>query len=119
MVAEVLAGGPSLRLARGMIQAQLRDATEKYAEELERFEAVASGLEDEDFRRYMTFEIDRLKSIDDKAKTNLIGITVGLTVLFASQHLVGSKELKLAVGSHWGTGAFLLLIIGVVYMVRT
>jgi hypothetical protein len=114
---QLLANGPALRQARRAIQSQIEDATEGYALQAERIQHVADGLTEDDLRRYMTFEADRRKSVDDKAKTNLVGITIGVTVLFASLNVVGKQELKAAMGGYWGIVAFALLTIGVVYLV--
>ena len=68
-------------------------------------------------RRLGPFEADRRKSVDDKAKTNLVGITIGFTVLFASLGVVGKQEPNGVIGGQWRIIAFALLTIGVVYLV--
>ena len=115
-IGQVLAEGPSLRSAKRAVLKQIADASETYAQDAERLRGVADGLTEDDLRRYLTFEADRRKSIDEKARANLIAITVGFTVLLASLNFVGKSELKAPLGGWWGTLSFSLLVLGVVYL---
>jgi hypothetical protein len=116
IVEQILADGPALRQARRAIQSHIEDATDRSALDAERLQHVADGLTEDDIRRYMTIEMDRRKSVEDKAKINLLGITIAVTVLFASPNFVGKKELNAAMGGLWGIGALALLTIGVGYL---
>lgn len=115
-VEQVLAEGPLLKTARRAILAQLANPEESYFREAEDLKPVAYGLSEEDVRRYLTFETERRKSIDEKAKANLVAITVGFTVLVASLNFIGRSELKASLTGKWGIVSFLLLALGVIYL---
>jgi hypothetical protein len=116
-VGQLLAEGPSLRRAKRAILQQIAEATKMYAQEIDRLRPIADGVTDDDLRRYMSFEAERRKSIDEKAKANLVAITIGFTVLLASLNFIGKNELKAPLGGWWATLSFLLLISGVVYLI--
>lgn len=116
VVGHVLAEGPSLRISKRVILKQIADASDTYAQEAERLRGLADGLTEDDLRRYINFESERRKSIEDKAKSNLVAITVGFTVLVASLNFVGKDELKAPLSGRWAILSFLLLVLGVVYL---
>lgn len=114
---QLLGEGPALRKARRAILHQIEEATNNYSDEAERLKDIAEGLTLDDVRRFVTFEVERRKSIEDKAKANLVAITIGFTVLFASLSFVGKKELDVAAGGPWAVSSFVFLIIGVSYLI--
>ncbi len=114
---QVLAEGPSLRSAKRAIAKQMATASDTYAQGAESLRKVADGLTEDDLRRYVISEAERRKSIEDKAKANLVAITVGFTVLLASLNFVGKDELRSPLSGWWGTLSFLLLVLGIVYLI--
>lgn len=116
-IEELFAEGPSLRRAKRTVLHQIDNANTEYDQETERLRPIADGLSEDDLRRYVNFEAERRKSVDEKAKANLVAITIGFTVLFSSLNFVGKNEWKAPLAGWWGTSSFALLILGVVYLV--
>lgn len=116
-VEQLLAEGPSLRKARRAVLKQIDDATDAYGQETARLTKIADSLTDDDLRDCMGFEEGRRKLIDERAKANLVAITIGLTVLLGSLNFVGKTEFKATLAGPWGIVAFGLLVSGVVYLI--
>jgi hypothetical protein len=116
VIGQVLAEGPSLRSARRTILQEIADATKIYGKEIDRLRPVADGLTADDLRRYTTFDAERRRSVDDKARANLVSITVGFTVLLVGLNVVGKSELKAPMEGWWGILFLALFMLGVVYL---
>ena len=116
VIGELLADGPALGKARRIVLHQIEKAFDNYSDETESLQDIAKGLTLEDVWRYVAFEVERRKSIDDKAKANLVAITIGFAVVFASLNFVGTKKSDV-VGGLWEISAFVLLILGVCYLI--
>jgi hypothetical protein len=112
----LLAGGPASRTAATIITRELNQARGAFEEEMARLTPIADGLQLEDVRRYMTAEAERRKGIDDKAKSNLMAITLSITVLLGGLNSVGKNELAPATSNLWSSLALGLLILGVAYL---
>jgi hypothetical protein len=117
IIGQLLAEGPALRQARRAVLHQIEEATNNYSDEAERLQNIAEGLTLDDLRRYVSFDMERRKSIEDKAKANLLAITIGFTVLFASLNVVGKRAWDVAVGRPWTVSSFIFLTIGVSYLI--
>lgn len=112
----LLAEWPSSRRASILITRDLNRARESFDEELVRLTSIADGLDMDDVRRYTAAEAERRKGVDDKAKSNLMAITLGITVLLGGLNSVGRTELRSTTTGPWGAISLLLLIGGVAYL---
>jgi hypothetical protein len=104
--------------ARRKILKQITDSDCAYPDEAGALQGVAESLTIDDIKRHLTFEAERRKSIEDKAKANLIAITIGFTVLFAGLTFFQTKQasdLLSTSGARFLSG--MMLVAGVVYMI--
>lgn len=115
-ISTLLAGGPSSRRAAIIINTELNQARDSFDEEMARLTPIADGLKPEDVLRYTTAEAERRKGIDDKAKSNLMAITLSITVLLGGLNSVGRNELAPTTAGLWGALSLFLLILGVAYL---
>ena len=112
----LLAGGPSSRRAEIVIRKEFNQARDSFDDEMVRLTPIAAGLEIEDVRRYTANETERRKGIDDKAKSNLMAITLSITLLLGGLNSVGRRELSSTTTGPWEALSLLLLILGVAYL---
>src|SRR5579864_8358127 len=80
LLEQVLVDANRLRRVR---RATLDEIEEANSPTREHLRPIAEGLTLDDLRRYVSSEDERRKSIEDKAKSNLVAITIGFPVLFA------------------------------------
>ena len=68
-----------------------------YDEECNEIAEFAQRVDGDAIRRHLDSAAQRLKSIEDKARANLLGITIGIAVLFSVFDLFAGGELAAAV----------------------
>ena len=102
--------------AEARISEEIEESKRRYQEECQQLGQFVPNLEDEVIRRHQESEGKRLKSIEDKAKANLLGITIGVAVLFAGFNLItGEGPTSLAIG--WvRIPSLILLAVAVCYL---
>lgn len=112
---QVLAETPQLYKARRFIESKIdeerRSAEERIGEHLE----VAEGLSSDSIERYEQMEHERKRSIENKAKNNLLGVTLAFSILSMGAGLWAREKWTLEGVSD---GAFLpigLMLIALVY----
>ena len=113
---ELFAEAPSLRRANRKVTQQIEQALRDYSKVAEQLRPIAEGLTLDDVRRYVASEAERRKSLEDKAKANLVAITIGFTVLFASINFFAKKESNTPIRGLWAAALFIFLMIGVCYL---
>jgi len=116
-VGQILAEGPSLSRAQKVVAARIARATTEYDQETERLRPLARGLSIEDVRKYLSAEAERRKSVEDKAKSNLVGITIGFPVVFAGLNFLTNEQIRAVVSGPWAYATLASLAIGVIYLI--
>ena len=114
LLEQVLVDANRLRRVR---RATLDEIEEANSPTREHLRPIAEGLTLDDLRRYVSSEDERRKSIEDKAKSNLVAITIGFPVLFAGLNFLVNNDARSIISGIWAIGALTLLILGVVYLI--
>jgi hypothetical protein len=70
--------------AKRRIDERLQSRLVAYEDELDRLVADLGNLTEEVLKRHETSEADRIKRVEDKAKSNLIAMSLGVPVVFAA-----------------------------------
>ena len=83
---------------RKRMEREVQASLEAYEEEEEQLRGLAAKLEESSIRRHEDAAAHRLRSIEDKARANLLSITIGVAVLFAGLDLLagGAIGVRLA-----------------------
>ena len=116
-VCQILAEGPSLPRAQKVVAARIARATTEYDQEIERLRQLARGLSIDDVRKYLSAEAERRKSVEDKAKSNLVGITIGFPIVFAGLNFLTNEQIRAVVSGPWAYATLASLAIGVIYLI--
>ena len=73
---------------RKRIEREIQASSEAYEKEEEQLRELAAKLEESSIRRHEDAAAHRLRAIEDKARVNLLSITIGVAVLFAGLDLL-------------------------------
>ena len=93
----VLLDGPAYIRAKKHLSKEVEDSTRSYDEECNEIAEFAQRVDGDAIRRHLDSAAQRLKSIEDKARANLLGITIGIAVLFSVFDLFAGGELAASV----------------------
>ena len=86
------------RAQKGLSE-EIEDSRRRYREECQEIGLFVRNLGDDAIQRHQESAAGRLKVIEDKAKANLLGITIGVAVLFSGFNLAaGGGSANLVTG---------------------
>ena len=82
------------RKANAILSEKISDSEEpdKFNIESQKLAKILRKIEDDDVRRHQDNQVKRLKSIEDKAKTNLLAVPLVVTVLYSGLELASGSE---------------------------
>lgn len=88
------------RKTRRRIEAEIQASVKAHEAEKEQLRRIAANLPEDLIRRHEVAAAQRLRAIEDKARANLLSITIGVAVLFAGLDLLagGGMGVELAGG---------------------
>ena len=90
---------PAYCKAKTQLSKQLEDSTRHYGEEFQELSKFVVDVDHDVIQRHRESAAKHLKSIEDKARTNLLGITIGIAVLFSGFNwVVGGASEPLVTG---------------------
>lgn len=112
----ILCGFPSSRKARTRIKIERAKARESFQDGIAQLSQIADKLRIEDVYRYTANEAERRRSIDEKAKSNLMAITLSITLLIGGLISGGRREPNVSTSGAWEVLTLFLLVLGVVYL---
>ena len=100
------------RIVRGKIDClESRDPVSTYRDD------GRSGLPEDVLMRHLEQELARRMEIEAKATTNVLGITVAVSVMFAGVALISSSSAGENFSAHWATWVLLApLFLGVLFL---
>ena len=96
----VLLDGPAYIRAQKCLSKEIEDSARSYDEECEELGEFAQKVGGDVIRRHQESAAQRLRSIEDKARANLLGITIGIAVLFSVFNLAAGGGLA-ALAPEW------------------
>ena len=99
---------PTYLRARAHLSQKLQDSERSYQEEYRELVKFTRNLDGDAISRHQESAAQRLRSIEDKARANLLGITIGIAVLFSGFNMVaGGGSTAMVPG--WGRAPLLFL----------
>lgn len=107
---------PACFRAEARLSEEIEKSKLRYQDECRELGQFVPNLEDEVIRRHQESEAKRLKSIEDKARANLLGITIGVAVLFAGFNLVAGEGSASLVTGWVRVPSLMLLAVAVCYL---
>ena len=78
---------PAYFRAKRRLSEEIEDAEHSYEEQCQELAQFAQQLDGHAIQRHQESAAQRLRSIEDKARSNLLGITIGIAVLFSGFNL--------------------------------
>ena len=112
----VLLDGPAYIRAKKQLSKEVEDSTRSYDEECEVIGEFAQRVDRDAIRRHQDSATQRIRSIEDKARANLLGITIGIAVLFSVFDLFAGGELAASVPEWLRTLLLFLFVVSVCYL---
>lgn len=107
---------PACFRAEAHLSKEIEDSKCRYQDECRKLGRFVPSLEDDVIERHQESEAKRLKSIEDKARANLFGITIGVVVLFSGFNLVAGEGLASLVTGWVRVPSLILLAVAVCYL---
>ena len=99
---------PAYFKAKAHLSKRIEDSRRSYADECQELGQFVPRLEDDVIRRHQESAAKRLASIEHKARANLLGITIGVAVLFSGFNLVAAEG-SITIGPGWFRISILIL----------
>ncbi len=112
----MLAEFPEERYAERVLRAQVQSADSSGPEGDSDVMALAPKLTLQQVTTANAMEQERSKIVQDKAKSNVLGITVAFSVLFAGMGFLFGEDVRAALGGGVSAIAMLFLLLGVVFL---
>jgi hypothetical protein len=107
----ILCDYPVHFIARRKVYTQVADARRTFESEMERLSPMGTALGAETARKYFDSEVQRRRGIEDKARSNLLGIAVACSVMFGGVKLL--VDFSGEVAGPWAIASLILLVYGV------
>ena len=107
---------PACFRAEAHLSKEIEDSKRRYQKECRELGQFVPNLEDDVIQRHQDSDAKRLKSIEDKAKANLLGITIGVAVLFSGFNMVAGEGSASLVTGWFRVLSLILLAVAVCYL---
>ena len=107
---------PAYFRAKRRLSEEIEDAEHSYEKQCQELDQVAQRLDGNAILRHQESAAQRLRSIEDKARSNLLGITIGIAVLFSGFNLAAGGGLATLVPEWVRAPLLFLLTVAVCYL---
>ncbi len=107
---------PAYARAQKHLSEEIEDSVDSYKEEYREFGQLVRNLDGDAIQRHQESAGQRLGSIEDKARANLLGITIGITVLFSGFNLTAGGGSAALVPEWVRTPILVLFAVAVCYL---
>lgn len=113
----VLLNYAAYRKAEAILTKKIKDSGSDYKEECDILKEVVLTLEPSDVQRHQEVFDRRVKSIEGKARANLLAIALGVTVLFSVLNFATGQGLATTVPIWLRSVFFVLVVVAVGYLI--
>lgn len=107
---------PAYMRAQERLSGKINDSVRSYKEEYQELGQLVRNLDEDAIQRHQESAVQRLGSIEDKARANLLGITIGVAVLFSGFNLVTGGGSAALVPGWVRVPILILFVIAVCYL---
>ena len=113
--AGILADIPAWLHARQKLRAKIEEARKSFPNEPDA-STLSGALGLDRARDYQEKALARRRTAEDKARNNLLGITLAFSVLFTGLTFLTNQSISGVLGRGWGTVASGLVVFGILYL---